>query len=72
MWSEKPVNDLLRLSQEGLGREGAESQSQGPHACLSLGSVFSSPCVVGDACVVGTINPEFYKIPEDVKVRLIS
>nr|XP_008517493.1 PREDICTED: synaptotagmin-15 isoform X4 [Equus przewalskii] len=25
----------------------------------------SCPCVTGDACVVGTINPELYKFPED-------
>ncbi|KAB1270891.1 Synaptotagmin-15 [Camelus dromedarius] len=24
-----------------------------------------SPCIVGDACVVGTINPELYKFPGD-------
>ncbi|XP_057387550.1 synaptotagmin-15 [Balaenoptera acutorostrata] len=36
-----------------------------PHATGSNLGDPPSPCVVGDTCVVGTINPALYKIPED-------
>lgn len=50
---------------------GQESGAVKPRTCCSLCPTFPwparypSPCVVGDACIVGTINPELYKFLED-------
>ena len=51
--------------EEGQGG-GGRARACGPHApAFPWPASLSSPCVVGDACVVGTIDPELYKIPED-------
>uniref|UniRef100_A0A8D1NJV0 C2 domain-containing protein n=1 Tax=Sus scrofa TaxID=9823 RepID=A0A8D1NJV0_PIG len=56
-WSERSVNCLVK-AQPGRGAS--------PCPCLPLACQSSQPlCVAGGTCVVGTINPELYKFPED-------
>lgn len=58
----------MRHSQEVISQErGSEAQSLlVPQVPVFLWPARPpNPCIVGDVCVVGTINPELYKFPED-------
>ncbi|KAF5921951.1 hypothetical protein HPG69_015401, partial [Diceros bicornis minor] len=71
MWSGGAVNCLVEAQPRRGGPEWAGMGAVKPTACCPLCPAFlwlarpPSPCVVGDASVVGTINPELYKFPED-------